>query len=89
MHTDRIPEPTRRDVIVRLRRAEGQLRALARTLEEGGDCEAVLRQLTAAKNAVERAGVKLLAAGLTECLTEEHEGDLSRERFEKLFLELA
>ena len=45
MDTDRIPADARKDVINRLRRAEGQLRALSRGLEEGGDCEALLRQM--------------------------------------------
>lgn len=89
MQTDRIPLEARVDVIRRLRRAEGQLRALSRTLEEGGDCVAVLRQLTAARNAVSRAGVRLLSAGLVECLAETAEGDLPSEEFERLFLELA
>ena len=89
MQTDRIPEDVRTEVIRRLRRAEGQTRAVARALEEGGDCRQVLRQLSAAKSALERAGVRLLAAGLIECLTEEQDGDLAQGDFEKLFLELA
>lgn len=89
MQTDRIPLETRTAVIHRLRRAAGQLQAVARTLEEGGDCVAVLRQLTAGKNAVERAGVKLLSAGLLECLTTADDDDLQPEQFEKLFMELA
>lgn len=89
MQTDRIPVEARTDVIHRLRRAAGQLQAVARVLEEGGDCVAVLRQLTAGKNAVERAGIKLLSAGLLECLVEAREDDLRPEQFEKLFMELA
>lgn len=89
MQTDRISPEVRTEVIHRLRRAAGQLQAVARTLEAGGECEAVLRQLTAGKNAVERAGVKLLAAGLLECLTDPEDDDLLPERFEKLFMELA
>lgn len=89
MQTDRIPLETRTAVIHRLRRAAGQLQAVARTLEEGGDCVAVLRQLTAGKNAVERAGVKLLSAGLLECLITSDDDDLQPEQFEKLFMELA
>lgn len=89
MQTDRIPVEARTDVIHRLRRAAGQLQAVARTLEDGGDCVAVLRQLTAGKNAVERAGVKLLSAGLIECLGESGEDDLLPGQFEKLFMDLA
>ena len=89
MHTDRIPDDARSAVIHRLRRAEGQLRAVARALEEGADCVAVVHQLVAAKSAVEKAGVKLLSAGLAECLTDARDEDLLPEEFEKLFMELA
>lgn len=89
MHTDRIPADARRAVIHRLRRAEGQLRAVARGLEDGADCVAVVRQLTAAKSAVENAGIKLLAAGLAECLADARDDDLDPEQFEKLLTELA
>ena len=89
MQTERIALEVRTDVAHRLRRAAGQLQAVARMLEEGGDCEALLRQLTAGKNAAERAGVRLLAAGLLECLAAPEEDDLLPERFEKLFMELA
>lgn len=88
MQTDRIPEDDRRAVVRRLRRAEGQLRALSRTLEEGGDCVQVVQQLTAARNAVGSAAVKLLSAGLVTCLAEQADGDLVPEDFEKLFLQL-
>lgn len=89
MDTNRIPLEARTDVIHRLRRAAGQLQAVARMLEDSGDCEAALRQLTAGKNAVERAGVKLLSAGMVECLTSPGDDDLDAQRFEKLFMELA
>lgn len=89
MNTDRIPEDARQAVVRRLRRAEGQLRAVTRSLEEGADCVAVVRQLTAAKSALANAGIKLLAAGLAECLTETHDDDLIPEEFEKLLMQLA
>lgn len=89
MQTDRIPPEARTAVIHRLRRAAGQLQAVARLLEEGGDCEAALRQLAAGKNAAERAGIQLLSAGLIECLTQPADDDLLPDRFEKLFMELA
>jgi DNA-binding FrmR family transcriptional regulator len=89
MHTNRVPDDARRAVINRLRRAEGQLRAVARNLEDGGDCAEVARQLTAAKSAVEHAGIKLLAAGLAECLADAREGDLTRAEFERLLMQVA
>lgn len=88
MHTDRIPPEARTAVIRRLRRAEGQLRAVSRALEDGADCVAVMQQLTAARNAVGSAGVKLLSAGLAECLAQARDDDLAPDQFEKLFAQL-
>lgn len=87
MHTDRIPQKTRTAVANRLRRATGQLQAVARTLEEGGDCVAVVRQLTAGSNAVQRAGIVLLSAGLVECLSDPRDDDLPPDEFQKLFMQ--
>jgi len=63
-----LPAETVDDLTKRLRRAEGQVRAVERMLHDGKDCRAVLTQLTAATKALEQAGFVLLAAGLTWCL---------------------
>lgn len=89
MDTHRIPQETRTAVANRLRRATGQLRAVARTVEEGGDWVAAVRQLTAGRSAVQRAGVVLLSAGLIECLSDPRDGDLPPEEFQKLFMQFS
>jgi DNA-binding FrmR family transcriptional regulator len=38
----------------RLRRAEGQVRAVARLIEEGEPCDVIAQQLTAARRALDR-----------------------------------
>lgn len=84
-----LPEDAVKDVTRRLHRAEGQVRAVARMLEEGADCKAVLTQLTAATKALQQAGFRLLASGLTTCLQEpERAGDYDVEEMERLFLRL-
>lgn len=89
MHTDRIPEEARTAAIRSLRRAAGQMTAVARMLEEGDDCVAVMRQLSAAKSATESAGVRLLTSALASCLEATRDGDLSVDEFEKLFVQLS
>ena len=49
----------------RLRRAEGQVRAVARLIEEGEGCEAVAQQLTAARRALDRAFFALVGCAVT------------------------
>ena len=57
------------DVIKRLRRAEGQIRGVIGMLEDGRDCADVVTQLAAVSRALDRAGFKIVATGLRECIT--------------------
>ncbi|WP_269937924.1 metal-sensitive transcriptional regulator [Arthrobacter sp. HY1533] len=74
--------------INRLKRAQGQLNAVIRMLEEGADCKAVVTQLAAASKAVDRAGFSLIATGLEQCLAQE-DSAADRAELEKLFMSLA
>jgi len=80
------------DVVNRLRRAEGQIRGVIAMLETGRDCAEVVTQLAAVCRALDRAGFKIIASGLQQCVTAaggpgEVAADLAR--MEKLFLSLA
>lgn len=65
--TKGLPPELTAQVINRLRRAEGQLRGVQKLLAEGADCGKVLTQLAAANRAVEQAGFRLVAGGLSWC----------------------
>lgn len=56
------------DVRTRLRRVAGQVQGIERMLAEGRECRDVVTQLAAVSRAVDRAGFKLVAAGLTYCV---------------------
>lgn len=79
------------EVVTRLRRAEGQLRGVIEMLESGRDCTEVVTQLAAVSRALDRAGFKIIASGLRQCLTEGTEGERTVDvaKLEKLFLSLA
>ena len=81
------------DVIVRLRRAQGQIGGVIQMIEEGRDCKDIVTQLAAASRALDRAGFKIIATGLQQCILEERDGSgqavIDREQMEKLFLALA
>ena len=80
------------EVIKRLRRIEGQIGGIVKMLEGGRDCADVITQLAAASRALDRAGFKLLSAGMRQCLTASAAGEvepMSPEEMEKLFLSLA
>lgn len=75
-------------VINRLKRAQGQLGAVVRMIEEGSDCKEVVTQLSAVSKALDRAGFAIIASGLEQCLANPDE-DLNKKDLEKLFLSLA
>lgn len=82
-------EPTElKPVVNRLKRAQGQLSAVVRMLEEGADCKEVVTQLSAATKALDRAGFAIIATGLEQCLTNPEES-MDKKEMEKLFLSLA
>lgn len=58
------------DVLKRLRRIEGQLRGIAKMVEDGADCDAVLTQLLAAKGAIKTVGNIVIKDHLTHCVKE-------------------
>jgi DNA-binding FrmR family transcriptional regulator len=79
-----------RPVTNRLKRAQGQLAAVLRMLEDGRDCEDVVTQLAAVSRALDRAGFAIVATGLKQCLIDEGGPEsLDVQKMEKLFLSLA
>ncbi|MFD7736506.1 metal-sensitive transcriptional regulator [Kitasatospora phosalacinea] len=78
-------------VLNRLRRAQGQLAGVIAMIEAGRDCKDVVTQLAAVSRALDRAGFKIVASGMRQCLAESEEGapPMSEAELEKLFLALA
>ena len=70
--------PESAQLVVRLRRAEGQLRGVQRMLEEGADCQKVLTQLAAVKAAVDQVGLHLISDSLRTCVAD-GEGDCAQQ----------
>jgi DNA-binding FrmR family transcriptional regulator len=89
MHIDRLGESAVADAQRRLRKVEGQVRGLQRMIDEGRDCEDVLRQVAAAAGALRRVGVNLALTGLEHCIADDTADEQARARFRKAFLELA
>lgn len=82
-----------RAVVNRLKRAEGQLRALIAAVERGDDCRGIVTQLAAVSSAIDRAGFAIIAGAMRDCAArpddERDEGELTVAELEKLFLTLA
>ncbi|MGW6358948.1 metal-sensitive transcriptional regulator [Streptomyces sp. NPDC055092] len=85
-------EASARAVLNRLRRAQGQLAGVITMVEEGRDCRDVVTQLAAVSRALDRAGFKIIASRMRECLTATEDGGtpaMNEAELEKLFLTLA
>jgi DNA-binding FrmR family transcriptional regulator len=87
-----IPEDVIDDLRRRLHRISGQLAGIERMLDDGRECKDVVTQISAATRALEQAGFKLVAAGLTYCLAHPDEAEAAGyplDVIEKMFLKLA
>ena len=87
-----LPDEVIEDVRKRLHRIAGQIEGIERMLDQGRECRDVVSQISAATKALEQAGFRLVAAGLTYCVEhpEEAEADgYPLEAVQKMFMKLA
>jgi DNA-binding FrmR family transcriptional regulator len=79
------------DVVARLKRVQGQIGGVIKMIEEGRDCSDVVTQLSAAARALDRAGFKIIATGLRQCMVDNDDGErqVNQQELERLFLSLA
>jgi DNA-binding FrmR family transcriptional regulator len=80
------------DVIKRLHRVGGQIKALERMLTEGRDCRDLVTQFSAASKALDQAGFRVVAAGLNYCTQHPEEAaadGYAVDDVERLFLKLS
>ena len=61
-------EPEKKEVLLRLRRIEGQIRGLQRMVDEGVPCADVLTQVAAATAAMKKVGTVVVKTYMEECL---------------------
>ena len=76
-------------VLNRLRRAQGQLAGVIAMIESGRDCTDIVTQLAAVSKALDRAGFKIVASSMRQCLAGDDDAQMSQQQLEKLFLALA
>ncbi len=77
------------DVLMRLKRARGQLDGVIHMIEDGRSCGDIVTQLAAVSKALDRAGFKIVANGLQQCWEHPDDAPMTQEQLEKLFLSLA
>ncbi len=85
----KIDEEAAGPVLNRLRRAQGQLAGVIAMIESGRDCQDTVTQLAAVSRALDRAGFKIVAGGMQQCLAAGDGTEMTQEQMEKMFLTLA
>ncbi len=60
----------RTNILMRLRRIEGQIRGLQRMVEEEAPCSEVLTQVGAVAAALKKVGMAMIACHMERCLAE-------------------
>lgn len=74
----------------RIKRAQGQLGAIARMLEEGRSCDEIVIQMSAVSKAVHTAAFTLISSSLQECMLDKNRNtEETMKKLQKLFLTLA
>lgn len=58
-----------RDIVNRLRRIEGQVRALVEMVDSGRPCEDIAQQMSAARKAMDKAFYRMMACSMLEAVT--------------------
>mgnify|MGYP001605133974 FL=1 len=72
--------PTKDDVLLRLRRIEGQVRGLQRLVDEDTYCIDVLTQISSVTKALQGVGVGLLDDHISHCVREAVQQDEATDR---------
>ncbi len=81
-----------REILNRLRRANGQLAAVISAVEAGGSCRDVVTQLAAVSSALDKAGFAIIASAMRDCVADpdaRRDDGLTTAELERLFLMLA
>ncbi|HVD00746.1 MAG TPA: metal-sensitive transcriptional regulator [Candidatus Dormibacteraeota bacterium] len=84
-----IPATAEEDLIKALRRIEGQARGIQAMIRAGRECDEVVQQLAAVRNAVDRVSHRVVAAKFRECLAEMEVPESVRPKVERGLAALA
>ncbi|MGI5837284.1 MAG: metal-sensitive transcriptional regulator [Chloroflexota bacterium] len=79
-------------IAARLRRIEGQVKGIQRMLEEGRPCEDVITQVMAARAALDKVALSVMAEHMEQCLSESASSETKKATIERaltLFLRMS
>ncbi len=77
----------KKDLVIRLRKIEGQIKGVIKMVEQGRDCEEVLTQIASLRAALNKIGILILENHLKLCINEATKKKRNLEELEE-FLEV-
>jgi len=71
-----------------MKRVDGQLRGVLKMMEDGKECEDVIHQLSAIRNAVDRIIVNVVGADMSKCLVDHLNQDKEKQDNDKIIQDM-
>ncbi|HEX5350562.1 metal-sensitive transcriptional regulator [Trichococcus sp. K1Tr] len=68
-----------KNIINRIKRAEGQMRGILAMMEDGKNCSDVVTQLSAVRSSIDRAMGIIVAENLVSCVNDQEKDNISKE----------
>ena len=68
-----------KNIINRIKRAEGQMRGILAMMENGKNCSDVVTQLSAVRSSIDRAMGIIVAENLVACVNDQEKDGMSKE----------
>ena len=69
----------KKNIINRIKRAEGQMRGILAMMEDGKNCSDVVTQLSAVRSSIDRAMGIIVAENLVACVNDQEKDGMSKE----------
>ncbi len=79
-----INQDTKHEVLLRLKRIEGQIRGLQKMVSEERYCIEIINQITAVSRALEQAGLSVMKRHLESCVADSIKTKNSSEKIKEL-----
>lgn len=72
-------EDTKKNILSRLRRIEGQVKGIQRMIEDENECAEILNQVSAVRSAMSQVGLQMVKCYTRECITQARDTDTFEE----------
>lgn len=75
-----VTDPATSDILLRLRKVEGQVRGIQKMIEDGKDHADIINQMAAVRKALNKAGIMMITNHLQTSLSDSEKSDKGKEK---------